>query len=134
MNRHAAVELDWADGTYTFRLGLGEIEELERKLDLGIFQIVTRLSPVIRTCKLSDISEVLRVGLIGGGMKPTDALAKVRKYVDERPVDENRDIAYAIGLAGLHRVHSSELEKPSGEQEAAGTEGSTSPPSQGTPS
>ncbi len=127
MNRHAAVELDWADGTYTFRLGLGETDELERKLDLGIFQIVTRLSPVIRTCRLTDISEVLRLGLIGGGMKPADALAKVRKYVDERPVDENRDIAYAITLAALHRLHSNELEKPSGEQEAAKTQGSTSP-------
>lgn len=129
MSRHGAIELDWADGTYTFRLGLSEIEELERKRDLGIFQIVGRLAPDVRECRLSDISEVIRLGLIGGGMKPVEALAKVRRYVDERPIDESRDVAYAIALAALMRVHSKELEQPPGEAEAAETSGSTSPPS-----
>ena len=130
MSRHAAIELDWADGTYTFRLGLSEIEELERKRDLGIFQIATRLSPDIRQCRLSDISEVIRLGLIGSGcMPPVDALAKVRKYVDERPIDESRDVAYAIAMAALMRVHAKELEQSPGEGEAAETSASTSPPS-----
>lgn len=126
MNRHGATEMDWADGTYTFRLGLSEIEELERKRDLSIFQIGTRLSPEVRQARSTDIIEVIRLGLIGGGMKPVDALALVRKYVDERPLDENRDTAYAIVLAGLMRVHSSELEKPSGEAEAPEPNASTS--------
>lgn len=130
MSRHGAIELDWADGTFTFRLGLSEIEELERKRDLGIFTIVSRLSPQVRDCRLSDISEVLRLGLIGGGLSPVEALAKVRRYVDERPIDENRDVAYAIGLAALTRVHTKELEKPSGEAVAAEMTGSTSPPSE----
>lgn len=129
MSRHGAIETDFGDGTYTFRLGLDQIEELERKRDLGIFQIVTRLAPETRQAKLSDIMEVIRLGLIGGGMPPVDALVKVRTYVDQRPLDENRDIAYMICLAGLMRVHSSELEQPSGEPEAAETTGSTSPPS-----
>lgn len=129
MSRHGAVEQDFGDGSYTFRLGLGEIEELERKRDLSIFQIVRRLSPEVREARLSDISEVLRLGLIGGGTTPVDALALVRRYVDERPLDENRDVAYAVGLAALMRVHSSELETPPGEAEAAKTKGSTSPPS-----
>lgn len=129
MNRHAAIELDWADGTYTFRLGLDEIEELERKRDLSIFEIAKRLSPEVRQARSTDVSETLRLGLIGGGTKPVDALAKVRKYVDERPLDENRDTAYAIVLAGLMRVHSNEMEKPSGEAPAAKPSASTSPPS-----
>ncbi len=127
MNRHAAIELAWADGDFTFRLGLSEIEELERKRDLGIFQIATRLAPEVRQARSTDIIEVIRLGLIGGGMKPVDALAKVRKYVDERPLDENRDTAYAIALAGLMRVHSGEPEQPSGEADAAETSASTSP-------
>lgn len=132
MSRHAAIELDWADGTYTFRLGLAEIEELERKRDLSIFEIAKRLSPEVRQARSTDISETLRLGLVGGGMKPVDALAKVRKYVDERPLDENRDTAYAIALAGLMRVHSNEVEKPSGEALAARSSASTSPPSMET--
>lgn len=134
MNRHGAIELQWGDGTYTFRLGLGEIEEMERKRDLGIFQIVTRLSPEIRQCKLSDITEVIRLGLIGGGMVPVEALVKVQRYAEERPIDENRDVAYAIALAGLMRLHSNEVEKASGEPEAVKTNESTSPPSQVPPS
>ena len=127
MSRHGAIEQDFADGTYTFRLGLDQIEEIERKRDLSIFEIVERLRT--RTSRLSDISEVLRLGLIGGGTQPVEALALVRRYVDERPLDENRDIAYAVGLAGLMRLHTSEMEPPSGEQEAAISSASTSPQS-----
>lgn len=129
MNRHGAIDLDWGDGTYCFRLGLSQIEELEARRDLGIFQLAQRLRPDVRQARSSDIVETIRLGLIGGGMPPVDALAKVRKYVDERPLDENRDTAYAIVLAGLARVHSKELEQPSGEAPAAETSASTSPPS-----
>jgi hypothetical protein len=121
MNRHAAIEQDFGDGTYTFRLGLGEIEELERKCDLGIFRIVGRLAPQAREAKLVEIMETLRLGLIGGGTMPVEALALVKRYVEERPLDENRDVAYAVGLAALMRLHSSELEKPPGEPMAAKT-------------
>lgn len=113
-NRHGAVELDFADGTYTFRLALDQIDELERKRDASIFTIAQRLDPALRTARLGDITEVIRLGLIGGGMTPVDALAKVRRYVDERPLDESRDTAYAVTLAALMRVHGDEV-KPAGE-------------------
>lgn len=128
--RHGAIELDWADGTHTFRLALEQIEELEEKRDASLFTLALRLSPSVREAKVRDISEVLRLGLIGGGMKPVEALALVRRYVDERPLDESRDVAYAIAMAGLARVHPGELGvDDSGEAEAAGPSGSTSPPS-----
>jgi hypothetical protein len=129
MSRHGAVELDWADGTFTFRLGLDQIEELEEKRDLSLFILARRLSPAERDARLADIREVLRLGLVGGGMKPVDALVKVRKYADERPVDENRDIAYAVVLAGLARVNSLEIDQPGG-ADAAKTSASTSPRSE----
>ena len=129
MSRHAAVELDWADGTFTFRLGLDQIEELEEKRDLSLFTLARRLSPAERDPRLADIRETLRLGLIGGGQKPVDAMVKVRKYVDERPIDEIRDIAYAIVLAGLARVNSAEADPP-GEADAAKTSESTSPRSE----
>lgn len=129
MSRHAAVETDWADGTFTFRLGLDQIEELEEKRDLSLFTLARRLSPTERDARFADIREVLRLGLIGGGMKPVEALVKVRKYIDERPIDENRDIAYAVVLAGLARVNAAEAE-PSGEADAAKTSESTSPQSE----
>jgi len=138
-SRHAAIEAAFGDGTYTFRLGRDEIEELERKRDLSLFALARRLSPQQRDARLADISEVLRCGLIGGDMAPVPALALVRRYVDARPIDENRDLAYAVVLAGLTRVHSNEEAPPSGEALAAKadapkTGASTSPPSAEQPS
>lgn len=136
MNRHAAIDLDFGDGAYPFRLSIEGIEELESKWsreanrDVSIFTVAKMLSPTLRTARLIHVREVLRVGLIGGGMAPVDALAKVRIYIDERPLDENRDAAYAVALAGIQRVHSKDLEEPPpGEAGAAKTTESTSPPS-----
>jgi len=135
MAKHGEVTLDWADGTYSFRLGLGEIEEIETKFDRSIFVIASALGE--RTARSTEISEILRIGLIGGGMAPPDALAKTRRYVDERPLEENRDTAYAVALAGLLRVHGDEVEEePPGEVGASGAiqSGSTSGQSGETPS
>lgn len=125
-SRFGLVTLDWADGTHDFRLGLAEIEEIEAKFDRSLFVIAGALGA--RTAKVSEIREVVRVGLIGGGMKPVDALAKVRRYLDERAIEESRDVAYAIVLAGLMRVNT---DAPQGEAEAPETSpgGSTSGPS-----
>lgn len=128
MSRHAELTTDWADGTYTFRLGLDELEELEAKFDKSIFAIVDDLRE--RRARSTEIFHVIRIGLVGGGMKPVDALARVRRYVDSRDLNENCDVAYAIALQGLARVHGSELERISeGEGVAATSDVSTSPQS-----
>ncbi|MFN3746704.1 MAG: gene transfer agent family protein [Hyphomicrobiaceae bacterium] len=106
-SQHGLVTLDWADGTYAFRLSLAGIEELEEKLDLSVFTLAHQLR--LREARLKGIVETLRIGLIGGGMEPVRALTLVRRYVDERPIDENRDTAYAVVLAGLARVGPGEL-------------------------
>ena len=81
-NRNGVVELDFGDGTHRFRLGFGELEELQEKTGLGPFVLFQRL--LGGEWRLADVRETLRVGLIGGGMKPLDALGLVRRYVDER--------------------------------------------------
>lgn len=130
MSRHAAIETEWGDGEYTFRLGLDQLQELEERRNTSIFTLAARLSPELRDARLADISEVLRAGLIGGGMRPIEAKALVRRYCDERPLDESRDVAYAVAMAAIARVHGGTLEEPaSGEAGAAEPNGSTSPPS-----
>lgn len=109
MSMHGQVELDWADGTYAFRLGLKELEALEARFDKSIFAITTDMMQ--RNAKSSEIFHVLREGLIGGGTKPVDALALVRQHVDECPLDDNRDVAYGVCLAALMRVHGSKIEE-----------------------
>lgn len=109
MSLHGQIDVDWADDTYTFRLGLKEIEAIEARFDKSIFVIAENLH--IRTAKLSEIYQIIREGLVGGGSAPADALALVRRYVDERPLDESRDVAYAVSLAALARVHGSKVDK-----------------------
>lgn len=117
MSHHGQIEMDWADGTYSFRLGLKEIEAIESRFDKSIFVIVEALT--MRTAKSTEIFHVIREGLIGGGLKPVEAMDLVRRYVDARPLDESRDVAYAISLASLMRVNGAALEEP---QDAPKTE------------
>lgn len=126
-SRHGAVDLDFGGAERTFRLGMTHIEELEEKVGSGIFQIYEAMHA--RTCRSKTISEALRIGLIGGGTAPGDALALVRRYCDERPLAENLIVALAVVTAGLARVNGTVAEKPAGEPVAAETGEPTSPPS-----
>jgi len=110
LSRHAAIELDWGDGTYTFRLGLEEIEELERKRDCSVFELARRMSPQVASPRSGDILDTIRLGLIGGGMAPVAALGKVRHYGERRPLHESRLVAFAVLLAAIERVQTEDIE------------------------
>ena len=101
-----ALTTDWADGSHTFLLRVGEIEELQDKCgDVGPAVIFQRLQS--GAWKAQDVRETIRLGLIGGGMAPAKALKMVQRYVDERPGMENVHPAAAIigaWLFGLAEV------------------------------
>lgn len=109
MSQHGLITLDFGDGAYDFRLSLAGIEELEAKTEVSIYLIADKLR--MKLARLVEMREVIRIGLIGGGTKPADALALVRRYLDERPLEETRDVALAVVLAGLARIHSDSLKK-----------------------
>jgi hypothetical protein len=81
-NRNGAVDLDFGDDTYRFRLGLAELEELQEKTGIGPFMLLTRL--IDGEWRTQDVRETIRLGLIGGGLDPVPALKLVRSYVDAR--------------------------------------------------
>ncbi|CAN7431842.1 gene transfer agent family protein [Rhizobium rhizogenes] len=91
--------MTWADDDYVFRLGWGELEELQETCNAGPYVILARLYD--DTWRIGDIANTIRLGLIGGGMKPVDALKKVRAYVQDRPPYENITYAQAILSAGI---------------------------------
>ncbi|MBO1040407.1 gene transfer agent family protein [Brucella pituitosa] len=122
MMRDASIELTWADGDYTFRLGWGELEALQEACNAGPWVILERL--ISKQCNVGDISNVIRQGLIGGDMKPTDATKLVQRYVEKRPPAENLLYAIAILQAGIQGVP----EEPVGEQGAASQTQSTASP------
>ena len=72
MSRDASLELDWADGRYTFRLAWAELEQLQEACDAGPYVILNRL--IDGSWRIADISNVIRLGLVGGGMAPLVAL------------------------------------------------------------
>lgn len=93
------IDLDWADGTHPFALPLAQLEELQRLCDAGPMVIANRLEHGLWTSK--EVYHTIRLGLIGAGMTPADALQKTRLYVLERPWAENVPVAFAIVAAVL---------------------------------
>ncbi len=134
MNRHGAIEITWAGGDHTFRLGLDEVEELEAATDMSIFLLHSAMASSSPFAKVRHYSETIRIGLIGGGMSPVDARLMARRYVDQRPLVESVALAAVIIRAALERVHSNEVDTSSGEAETVEPNGSTSPSSEETPS
>ncbi|MCP8894299.1 gene transfer agent family protein [Shinella daejeonensis] len=116
MSRDASVTLDWADGTYVFRLAWAELEMLQEAVDAGPWVVLQRL--VDKSCRVGDISNVIRLGLIGGGLEPVAALKLVRSYVEARPPAESLIHAFAVLSAALNGAP----EEPVGEHEAANQE------------
>lgn len=122
------IELDWADGTYPFCLPLAQLEELQSLCDAGPMVIAQRLEHGAWTSK--EVYHTLRLGLIGGGMAPPDALRKTRLYVLERPWLENVLPALAVVQAVLVGKRGEPVGKSPADGEAsdpaARTESSTS--------
>lgn len=98
-NRDASISLDFGDGTYTFRLGWGELSKLQEACDAGPYVILQRIAS--GAWQINDIREVIRYGLIGGGLEPQKALKLVKEYVESRPPLESIPFAHGILSAGL---------------------------------
>lgn len=87
MSADGRVTLTWGDGEHVFRLAIGHLRELQDKTGTGPFAILKRL--LDGSWRVDDAREIIRLGLIGGGMTPIDALLLVKRYVDERPIMES---------------------------------------------
>lgn len=99
MSVSARITLPWADGSHSFRLAIGHLRELQEKCQAGPAEVLARLSN--GSWRVDDIRETLRLGLIGGGATPMDALVLVSRYIDDRPLMENVRPAQAVLLAAV---------------------------------
>lgn len=122
------VTLTWGDGDYPFALRIGEVRELEALRNIGIGALYGRLMG--GEWWGDDAYHVIRLGLIGGGMTPVEALRKCQTYVLERPLAENVPFARVVLLAAFHGAEDSggKAEVAEGGPATHATE-STSPPS-----
>lgn len=135
MAKATHVSLDWADGTYIFRLPIAQLEEHDELCSAGPLVVLARLSD--GSWHIPDLRETIRLGLIGGGLPATDALKLVRRYVDGAPLIQAVPIAMVILAAALR---GEDVEPAPGKIVAAepvmGSDqtDSTSPPSDEAPS
>ena len=114
-SRTARVEIDFGDGTYPFALRLGELMELDEKFQTGPLVMVNAMNE--SSWRVPWIREIVRLGLIGGGMMAHKALTMTRRYVDEVPDwVRNSAIASAVLSAALLGI---EAESPGKSNEAA---------------
>lgn len=93
---HALIVHDFADGSYSFALYLGQWEELQEITGYGPLETYQKLG--LLQFRARWPREIIRLGLIGGGMRPVDAKKMVERYVDTRPFSDS--LALAIEIVG----------------------------------
>jgi hypothetical protein len=92
--------IHWPGGEHAFRLGLAELETIQQKTDCGPEFLLHRISAA--QWKAADLVEVLRNGLIGGGMPHVEALKAVRNAFDLHPLISFKVPAQEILAACLY--------------------------------
>jgi hypothetical protein len=133
MSRDASLTEPFGDGDHHFRLAWAQLEKIQEACDAGPYVVLDRLAS--GRWRLEDIREVIRYGLIGGGMTPVEALKLVREYVEGRPPHESLALAQKIMIAGVVGAPEEEVGKKAeaasqeGEKPRSPTENSDLPPS-----
>ena len=102
MSRSAKVRLEWGDGEYDFRLAIGQLDEYDDLTGVGPGHALGLIrAGMFANWKPKMVREAIRLGLIGGGMEPHQALRLVKRYVDARPIGESLATAQAVLLASV---------------------------------
>lgn len=119
MSRRGDIELTWGDGPRRFRLAIGELGDLEKATGLGPFELFEKM--IARRWRVSEVRAVIRIGLIGGGMPPHEAVDLTDRHIDDWPWTENVAIALSVLNAALAGDPNDQPGKEkAGEEPAAG--------------
>ena len=111
MMKAYSANFTWADGEYPFALNIGQVRELEALKGIGIGAIYQRM--VSGAWYGDDAYHVIRLGLIGGGMKPDRALQLCEVYVLSRPLAESIPPAIVIMQTRLFAQDAGKDQAPS---------------------
>lgn len=125
--RSCEIELVFADNSYLFRLPAKRIAELQDRCGAGIGAIYKRT--MSGDFYENDLKEIVRLGLIGGGLEPLEARKLIDRYCDAWPLNVWFVHAAAILSAcvnGYEKPSEGEADDPPGKMTAA-TDGSGSP-------
>lgn len=109
MSERKPVSLFFGDKKHACLLDPGMILELERLCRAGIGAISRRF--FAGDFSYSELTETIRLGLIGGGMDPQEAATLVNVYAGRMSVTE----LYAVALPVLETLMFGPKEDPSDE-------------------
>ena len=104
---------EFAGAEREFRLRFGDILDVEAARNVGIGEIFLRLST--GRYYAGDVFEVIRQGLVGGGLKEVAARALVRDRMEIIPFSEAVDLALDIVLTAMNGVEKSDEDAPRGD-------------------
>lgn len=126
MARDAKVNLPWPDKRRDYRLGVGEIRELQEKCNKGPLEILSDL--LAGRWRFDDVLQPIRLGMIGAGEGQSEAIILTERHVVPGRLAECAMIAAAIVQAAITGVEDEPIKMPKsaekpGKQEpaAAGT-------------
>lgn len=88
------IKLAWVGGEHSFALRIGELRALQDAREAGPEEIFNRLR--IGNWKIDDAIQVIRWGLAGGGMDPSEAATLVTPLADLHPLVQFKLTALAI--------------------------------------
>ena len=115
------LDLTWVGGEHSFALGLGNLRAIQQHCDAGPNEIYMRLTD--GRWRIDDLFEVLRQGLIGGGMDNSAASKLITDMMSRHPLLEFTTTARAVLAVALVGPEDDKVGKPEGAE--------TTPPENG---
>ncbi|MGB0661328.1 MAG: gene transfer agent family protein [Mangrovicoccus sp.] len=88
------IKVIWPGGEHQMRLALAQLEGLQGKVDAGPEFLLHKIR--LGQWTASDLFEVIRWGLIGGGMDRMDAEKLIQRVIDQHPLGEFKGPAIEV--------------------------------------
>ena len=120
MSRSGKVRAPWAGERRDFKLGIDQLDELDDICKVGPGHLLSLVSAIGGNWKARQLREVLRLGLIGGGMAPPAAMALVERYFDKEKTPLSDSLS-TVQLVLMACVVGSEEDDDVGELGGEGT-------------
>jgi hypothetical protein len=88
------LKLSWPGGEHEFALRIGELRALQGAVGAGPEEVFNRLR--VGNWRADDLTQVLKWGLVGGGMEKGQAAQLVTSLIDLHPLMQFKLAALAV--------------------------------------
>lgn len=99
--------LTWQGGEHDFALPIGQLRALQDRCDAGPAHVLGRLAS--GQWRVDDVTETIRLALMGGGMDRKEASRLVTLHVEEKPLAQSVTLASAVLMSALYEPEDDSL-------------------------